>query len=1013
MGLGNFLMRRSDKFRGHGLRRLAVEFLEDRCLLSASPLATACSVAAAQPVLAADIAMPQTGAVATPAQAASDVSTVGLYSTSGSQFFLRNSNDSGFGNTQVTFQPAGNALIPISGDFTGDGTATIGVYDQVNGMFYLRNSNDPSQTGLVTQFQFGPTNNTLLPVVGDWNGSGKDQVGLYDQSSGTFNLREQSGSTITDVVFAYGPANNDLLPIAGRWTFGATAATVGLYDPTSSLFFLRNSNSTGVADNTFLYGPSNSGLNLKPITGDWTGSGSDVVGLYEPSSSTFLLDGSNQSGFAAATFVYGPANFAGAPVVGTWNAPTLTGISPTAGSTAGGTAVTITGAGFSGATSVNFGGTRAASFIVVSDTQITAISPAAAGTVNVTVSNAGGTSTTSTAGQFIFAAAGTPTVTSISPQSGPPAGGTVVGITGAGFTDATAVNFGSTAAGSFTVVSDSQINALSPAGTGTVDVTVTTASGTSTVSTADQFTYTSPAAPTISSISPNSGPTAGGTRVVITGSGLTGATAVRFGANAASSFIFVSDSQITAISPAGTGTVNVTVTTANGTSPVSAADQFTYTSPAAPTISSISPNSGPTVGGTTVIITDTGFTGATAVNFGSTAASFAIVSDTQIAATSPAGTGTVNVTVTNANGTSAISTADQFTFVAAGAPTVTGVNPRTGFPAGGTSVTITGSGFTGATSVQFAANPASSFTVVSDSQITATSPAGTGTVDVTVTNATGTSATSATDEFSYALPGAPTISSISPNFGLTGGGTTVIITGTGFTDATSVRFGATSVPAFAVNSSTKITATSPAGTGTVHVTVTTAGGTSTPASADQFTYVTGAPAVTGLSPNFGSTAGGTTVIITGTGFSDATAVDFGSAPAPAFAVNSSTKITATSPAGTGTVHVTVANSGGTSTPTSADQFTYTTGAPAVTGISPNSGPAGGGTTVIITGVGFADATAVDFGSAPAPAFAVNSSTKITATSPAGTRTVHVTVATSKGTSTTTTADQFTYGAAPG
>ena len=84
-----------------------------------------------------------------------------------------------------------------------------------------------------------------------------------------------------------------------------------------------------------------------------------------------------------------------------------------------------------------------------------------------------------------------PAVTAVSPTSGPLAGGTTVTITGSGFTGATAVNFGSTPASSFTVNSDSQITATSPAaaGVGPVDVTVTTPDGTSVTGAADQYTY--------------------------------------------------------------------------------------------------------------------------------------------------------------------------------------------------------------------------------------------------------------------------------------------------------------------------------------------------------------------------------------------------------------------------------------------------------------------------------------------------------------------------------------------
>jgi hypothetical protein len=82
-----------------------------------------------------------------------------------------------------------------------------------------------------------------------------------------------------------------------------------------------------------------------------------------------------------------------------------------------------------------------------------------------------------------------------------------------------------------------------------------------------------------------------------------------------------------------------------------------------------------------------------------------------------------------------------------------------------------------------------------------------------------------------------------------------------------------------------------------------------------------APLVTGVSPDLGSLSGGTTVTITGAGFTGATAVDFGNTPVSVI-VNSPTQITASSPAGTGTVDVTVTGPGGTSLTSPSDQFTY-------------------------------------------------------------------------------------------
>jgi len=88
---------------------------------------------------------------------------------------------------------------------------------------------------------------------------------------------------------------------------------------------------------------------------------------------------------------------------------------------------------------------------------------------------------------------GTPTVTSVSPAAGPVNGGTAVTLGGCGFTAATAVKFGATAASSFAVVSDSQITTTSPAhAAGTVDVTVTTVAGTSAASAGDKFQFQPP-----------------------------------------------------------------------------------------------------------------------------------------------------------------------------------------------------------------------------------------------------------------------------------------------------------------------------------------------------------------------------------------------------------------------------------------------------------------------------------------------------------------------------------------
>ncbi|MGK5013095.1 putative Ig domain-containing protein [Janthinobacterium sp. MDB2-8] len=464
--------------------------------------------------------------------------------------------------------------------------------------------------------------------------------------------------------------------------------------------------------------------------------------------------------------------------------------------------------------------------------------------------------------------------------------------------------------------------------------------------------------------------------------------------------------------PTGTGTFNFVLKSTDSTGgggPYAKTISISLTINAlpVPTVSSISPTTGPTTGGTSVIITGTNLTGATAVRFGATnATGFTVNSSTQITATAPAGTGTVDVRVTTSGGTSATSAADQFTYVAA--PTVTSISPTSGPATGGTTVIISGTNFSGATAVTFGATAATGFSVLSATQITATAPAGSGTVDVRITTGGGTSATSAADQYTYIA--APTVSSISPTSGPATGSSSVIITGTNLSGATAVRFGGGNASGFTVNSATQITATAPAGTGTVDVTVITSGGTSATSAADQFTYLA-APTVSSISPASGPTAGGSSVTINGTNFGGVTAVSFGGTAASSFTFNSATQITATAPAGTGTVDVRVTTGGGTSAAGAADQFTYLA-TPTVSSISPTSGPAAGGTSVTITGTNFGGVTAVTFGGTAASSFTFNSPTQITATAPFGTGTVDVRVTTGGGTSATSAADQYTYIAAP-
>ena len=168
-----------------------------------------------------------------------------------------------------------------------------------------------------------------------------------------------------------------------------------------------------------------------------------------------------------------------------------------------------------------------------------------------------------------------PQVARVSPAVG--AGGMRTVITGTNFLGATSVHFGSVPAPGFTVNKHGTaiVVRVPAARPGVVDVTVTSAVGTRSPVATDRFTYV---APTITAISTHAGPVAGGTRVRITGSGLAGATVVRFGNVPSRAFaVHHSGTLVTAIAPAGSaGTVQIEIVTPGGTVSTGGRTGFTY-----------------------------------------------------------------------------------------------------------------------------------------------------------------------------------------------------------------------------------------------------------------------------------------------------------------------------------------------------------------------------------------------------------------------------------------------------
>jgi IPT/TIG domain len=708
---------------------------------------------------------------------------------------------------------------------------------------------------------------------------------------------------------------------------------------------------------------------------------------------------------------------------------TVTQVDPNHGPASGGNQVTITGTDFSDPATVEFGTNSATDVVVVDDTTITATAPAgtAGTTVDVTVNPAQGPMDT-LPNAYTYDVP--PTVTSLSPDHGPAAGNNQVTITGTDLSGATQVQFGANNATNVQVNgAGTQITATAPAGTAgqTVDVRVTTPAGTSADTPADDYDYDP--LPVVSNLVPDHGPAAGGNQVTIFGTHLAGATQVSFGGNNAS-INFGNDTSISVTAPQGTpGSIDVSVTTPSGTSANTPADDYTYDQPPpppAPTVTDVVPNHGPAAGGNQVTIFGTNFTGATEVHFGTTDAStFTVNNSSRITATAPGGTAgqTVDVSVTTPGGTSSTAGTDDDYAYDVPQPAVTSLNPNHGPAAGGTSVTITGTNLNGATAVQFGAVAATSFNVNGPGQITATSPGGTAgqTVEVTVTTPGGTSPTGGAGN-NYSYDPLPTVTALNPTHGLAAGGNQVTITGTNFSGATAVHFGANNATNVQVNGAgTQITVNAPQGTAgqTVDVTVTTPAGTSPTAGTGNDYIYDALPVVTDLSPAGGPAAGGTSVTIIGANFTGATAVHFGANNATNVVVHASNTITATAPAGApgSTVQVTVTTPAGTSsTAGTANDYTYNPlMGPAVGDLFPSHGPAGGGNQVTIIGNNFSNATAVRFGSNMATSIVVVNSTKITANAPAGLAgtTVDVTVTAQGGTSPTAgTGNDYTYDPAP-
>src|SRR5581483_8019082 len=335
--------------------------------------------------------------------------------------------------------------------------------------------------------------------------------------------------------------------------------------------------------------------------------------------------------------------------------PAITGISPIAGPTGGGTLVTISGSNFKPGAIVLVGG-RPGTETQGGGISLTTKTPASPpGVADVVVTNPDGRSAVSR-GAYNFYEGG-PVITGITPNFGPPDGGTSIVITGRNFQNQVVASIGGKAIGALQRMDDRTLVGLSPAGPpGPADVTVLNFDGQSDTL-PNGWAYGNAPPPTFALVraTPQVGPISGGTRITLIGSGFVAGATVTVGGAMATQVQVLGGSTLSAVTPSGAvGPAEIAVTQ-NGTTarlPLG----FWYFDPSqmgpAPTLSSVAPALGPATGGTTVLLTGSGFSSGARVYFGDKEATgVTLVDATRASAVTPMGTiGPVDIRIQNPDG---------------------------------------------------------------------------------------------------------------------------------------------------------------------------------------------------------------------------------------------------------------------------------------------------------------------------------------------------------------------------
>jgi len=566
-------------------------------------------------------------------------------------------------------------------------------------------------------------------------------------------------------------------------------------------------------------------------------------------------------------------------------APSVSSLSVSSGSNLAPVTINVSGTGFFGGvgsntvTAVKLGTTALAPVLASSDSTITGVVIPAGfniGTYDVTVTALGGTSVTLSADQFTVTTPA-PSVSSLSVSTGSNLAPVTISISGTGYfgglssSTVSAVKIGTLSISYNAASNDSTITGVViPSGLaiGTYDITLTALGGNSPAVSQDVFTVTTDL-PVVSAITPASGSNLANATVSISGtgffagSGSSAVTAIKIGTTPITTYFVADANSITgAVIPAGltAGTYDIQVSTLAGTSVTAAGDIFVTVNKAV--VTGITPSSGSNLGSVTITATGASFFGGgssstvTAVSLGAfTLSTYDASNDSTLTAVVPAGfpVGTYNLLVT-ANGVQTDPDSGNAFAITTPAPSITALSISAASNVAPVTVTITGSGFFGGvgsntvSAVRIGTHNMSSYSVTDDTIASAVIPAGllSGTYDVTLAAAGGTSAITIADKF-IVTANPPVVSglSVSTHSNLTA--VTITVTGSNFwggvgsNTVTGILLGTQALALSAANSdSTLPGVVIPAGIaiGTYDLTVTALGGTSLTSSNDKFTVTT-------------------------------------------------------------------------------------------------------------------------------------------------------------------------------